>query len=362
MSIFDQIARGIAPIGQDLPQIAGLIQQRNRFDELRDFQREQFEFQKGRVAKEDIRQERVAATEAERKHSEQTFLIAEFALRSGDPRGSLEELPEVTQALDSKNIPWREWSQEQAAQYFQRVRMVHGPRAGISPERADNSRPSSVEEFEFFNTLPQEQQRKFLEVKRSPASPQLVMIGGVPTLASRTDPGAVTALSTPEAERSAAAAQAAAIEGAKTSVQTRASTDTKSAEQQAALQLYEAARIGLLKGLERSETGPVVGRIPAFTSAQQTAAGGVAAMAPVLKQLFRVSGEGVFTDRDQALLIAMVPDRTDTPEARKNKIENIDAIVKAKLRIQGTQAVQPAQPSAQEFDYVPGQGLVPRGQ
>ena len=56
-----------------------------------------------------------------------------------------------------------------------------------------------------------------------------------------------------------------------------------------------------------------------------------AAMAPVLKQLFRVSGEGVFTDRDQALLLDMVPKRTDLPAAREAKIANIDAIVRAKL-------------------------------
>lgn len=95
--------------------------------------------------------------------------------------------------------------------------------------------------------------------------------------------------------------------------------------------LYEAAKEGLLSGLEGSVTGPVMGRIPAVTSAQQTAEGGVSAMAPVLKQIFRVAGEGTFTDRDQALLLQMVPTRADTPEARNNKIRNIDNIVRAKL-------------------------------
>ena len=94
---------------------------------------------------------------------------------------------------------------------------------------------------------------------------------------------------------------------------------------------YETARDGLLTGLGNTQTGPIVGRLPAFTSAQQTAEGGVAAMAPVLKQLFRVAGEGQFTDKDQALLMSMVPTRTDNPEAIKNKIANIDNIVKAKL-------------------------------
>lgn len=95
--------------------------------------------------------------------------------------------------------------------------------------------------------------------------------------------------------------------------------------------LYETARDGLIGALENTVTGPIAGRIPAITEEQQTAEGGVAAMAPVLKQLFRVSGEGVFTDRDQQLLLDMVPKRTDLPEARRKKMENIDGIVSAKL-------------------------------
>jgi hypothetical protein len=57
------------------------------------------------------------------------------------------------------------------------------------------------------------------------------------------------------------------------------------------------------------------------------AEGAVAAIAPVLKQLFRVAGEGVFTDRDQQLLLDMVPKRTDFPQAREAKLANIDKIV-----------------------------------
>jgi len=94
---------------------------------------------------------------------------------------------------------------------------------------------------------------------------------------------------------------------------------------------YQQAKSGLLKGLEASETGPLAGRIPAVTTAQQTAEGGVSAMAPVLKQIFRVAGEGTFTDKDQELLMKMVPTRTDNPEARQQKIDNIDNIIRAKL-------------------------------
>lgn len=108
------------------------------------------------------------------------------------------------------------------------------------------------------------------------------------------------------------------------------------------MNMYIAARDGLIGGLGRSTTGPVMGRIPAVTGKQQIAEGGVSAMAPVLKQLFRVAGEGVFTDKDQELLINMVPTRADRPEARKAKMENIDRIVAAKLGLE----VPPYRPKA----------------
>lgn len=61
---------------------------------------------------------------------------------------------------------------------------------------------------------------------------------------------------------------------------------------------WQAAREGLESGLSASETGPLAGRIPAFTTEQQVAEGAVAATAPILKQIFRTAGEGTFTDKD----------------------------------------------------------------
>lgn len=115
--------------------------------------------------------------------------------------------------------------------------------------------------------------------------------------------------------------------------QAKPKANLKNPNVEATLKLYETARDGLLSGLGNSDTGPIIGRLPAFTSEQQIAEGSVAAMAPVLKQLFRVAGEGVFTDRDQALLLQMIPTRTTRPEAREEQIRNIDNIVKAKLGI-----------------------------
>jgi hypothetical protein len=105
-----------------------------------------------------------------------------------------------------------------------------------------------------------------------------------------------------------------------------------------AFDVYQTAITGLSSGLKGTNTGPIAGRMPAWTSGQQIADGTIAAMAPVLKQLFRGSGEGTFTDKDQELLMEMLPTRKDEPEARKAKLANIDAIVKAKLGIATTQA------------------------
>ena len=105
--------------------------------------------------------------------------------------------------------------------------------------------------------------------------------------------------------------------------------------------VYETAMSSLMDGLGNTDTGPFVGRIPAVTANQQIADGAIAAIAPVLKQLFRAAGEGIFTDKDQELLLAMVPKRSDLPAARESKFRNIDAIVRAKLRIYDN----PTQPS-----------------
>lgn len=122
------------------------------------------------------------------------------------------------------------------------------------------------------------------------------------------------------------------------------------------MKLWEAAKQGLVSGLQGSETGPIAGRLPAVTSAQQVAEGGVSAMAPVLKQLFRVAGEGTFTDKDQELLLKMLPTRTDTPEAAKAKLANIDNIVNAKLAPTGQQPTAPAQSTPVRLKFNPATG------
>ena len=100
----------------------------------------------------------------------------------------------------------------------------------------------------------------------------------------------------------------------------------------ASYNLYKVARDGLVAALEGAQTGPIAGRLPAMQAADQNAESAVASMAPVLKQLFRSAGEGVFTDKDQQMLLDMMPTRRTLPEARKAAMDRIDAIVAAKLQ------------------------------
>ena len=125
-----------------------------------------------------------------------------------------------------------------------------------------------------------------------------------------------------------------------------------------AFNVYETAISNLVTSLGGTTTGPGAGFIPAITANAQIADGAVAMMAPVLKQLFRGAGEGTFTDQDQKMLLALIPDRNTLPAARKSQLAAIDALVRAKLRITETPDAAPttepapvtAPAQGQEFD------------
>lgn len=138
----------------------------------------------------------------------------------------------------------------------------------------------------------------------------------------------------------------AAVTSARSGATNQAKRDAVQATNNTAFAQYTAARDTLLADLKGTMTGPVAGRIPAFTERQQIAEGAQARMAPILKGLFRTAGEGTFTDKDQELLMAMVPTRTDLPGAVDAKIAGIDAIIQAKLQQTPTQAESPGSQQA----------------
>jgi hypothetical protein len=171
----------------------------------------------------------------------------------------------------------------------------------------------------------------------------------------------------PESMRQRDAADVAAVEGAKVDVKTRDEYLKREQANRATFEAYAVARDGLLAGLSQTDTGYWAGKIPPITEGQQIAEGGVAAMAPVLKQLFRAAGEGVFTDRDQQLLLDMVPTRDDLEGARLVKMEMIDKLVRAKLNmdeieilVRARNAIQRGADPAEVDARLEGMGIDPR--
>lgn len=100
-----------------------------------------------------------------------------------------------------------------------------------------------------------------------------------------------------------------------------------------ALDTFNIGLSSLGSALKKTDTGPVVGNIPAMSPEAQVAEGAISMMGPLLKDTFRGAGEGTFTDADQRLLMGMVPTRKDHPEARIAKIEMIKSIVASKLNM-----------------------------
>jgi hypothetical protein len=143
--------------------------------------------------------------------------------------------------------------------------------------------------------------------------------------------GQVAPITTASQETDAAAEKAGAEAWARAAATAGVDLQKEQVGRQATLGVWRVAREGLLAGLKGTNTGPIAGRLPAVTAGQQIAEGGVAAVAPVLKALFRSAGEGVFTDRDQQLLLDMIPNRADHPETITAKMQMIDAIIEAKL-------------------------------
>ncbi|MEO9497713.1 MAG: hypothetical protein ABJG42_24780 [Vibrio splendidus] len=124
-----------------------------------------------------------------------------------------------------------------------------------------------------------------------------------------------------------------AVQSASLAAQAAADAVAEEKSNSAAWNVYETGLGNLADSLGATEqAGMILGRLPALTASAQTADGAVAIMAPLLKQVFRSSGEGTFTDKDQEMLLAMVPTRKDLPEARKSKLEAIDAVIRAKLK------------------------------
>lgn len=123
-----------------------------------------------------------------------------------------------------------------------------------------------------------------------------------------------------------------------------------------ALATYEAGIKSVSESLGNTSTGPFVGKAPAMTANQQIADGSLAAMAPVLKGLFREAGEGTFTKEDQQILMDMLPTRKDLPAARTAKLKNVGTLIKTKLTTQPVGDVKEAGSAPKKLTYDPATG------
>jgi len=167
------------------------------------------------------------------------------------------------------------------------------------------------------------------------------------------DIGAATAVRGQDiASQTAAAGRATTERGQDLTYQAALEKNAGKNNPQAAWSTYSTAINQYKRDLgETWYLGPIYSMGPDVTPAQRTAAGSYANMAPVLKDVFRQAGEGTFTKDDQQVLLNMLPTRTDSPGTRKAKFENIDAIVRSKLGVNGQQGGTPT-PGAVEDGYI----------
>lgn len=193
--------------------------------------------------------------------------------------------------------------------------------------RAAQGDPAAVREYQYFASLPEDQQAQYLQVKRS----TIEKVGDQLFQTAGARPEALLTRDQLQALAEQQGLEVREKEVAKGDVKSQIAAEDRRRQDAAALNLYETASEGLQEALAGTATGPVSGRLPAVTSEAQIAEGAVAAMAPILKSLFRTAGEGTFTDKDQELLTSMLPTRTDSPKAIQAKLDNVDRIVKAKL-------------------------------
>jgi hypothetical protein len=238
--------------------------------------------------------------------------------------------------------------------------------------------PSNVQEFMFWQSLPEDQQKQYLQVKRAQ---QIIDMGGgvsgavygnqaapitqVPgqtidqaradvagaeanlegatsaageygKLGAQLQVAPAIAAATTEAELTTEAAikpqmeadTAAAVEKSREEILAA----TRKKDTDTLFNAYDTARKSVVSGFSSTPLrGPVAGRGPAMTTGAQTAEGNVKIYGYAIKGLIRSKGEGNWSDADQAYMESMLPKRTDTPEAAEAKMEAIDAWVRVKL-------------------------------
>jgi hypothetical protein len=229
-----------------------------------------------------------------------------------------------------------------------------------------SSRPSSVQEWEFFSKLPEDQKRIYLEMKRNP-NMQVKDIGMVPTVVAPSNLGTQTMpLSTLPQE----AAAAGTIEGAKAGGKIEGQART---EARLDLPKLEAQSTYMVRLLDKMEKHPglsaAVGAKGPTNYVPGTAAADFKALLEqvqgrqFLEAFESLKGGGQITEVEGKKAQDAIA-RMQTAQSEKAFVEAVNefkgvvrgALSRARTKAQGGQpASQPT--GAADFVYVPGQGL-----
>src|SRR3990172_4115526 len=134
MPINELIARGVAPIGRDIPEIAGMLEQRRQQNALMNMRQGELDYQHTQDANALTRQTRMDQAALSEDDAKKVFAASAWALQSGDPVGAISQIPEIAQGLQSKGIDFRQWTPEQGKQFWEGMRMQAGGQAGIMPQ------------------------------------------------------------------------------------------------------------------------------------------------------------------------------------------------------------------------------------
>ena len=201
--------------------------------------------------------------------------------------------------------------------------IAKAPRWSPQAPAAAAESPAAVREYEFFNRLPAEQQKRYLALKRAQ---QVENIGGVPTIVGAA--GDTTPLSTPDAEAEARRKAAAATA-------------------QGAADVEGAGKRGAARGLDyviqqfrgqiprTPQGGPMgaVGMIGSVTQSQEARRFNNLReqLSTELRTVFRIPGEGTLSDREQAQYGVQLPDVKNSPATNEAILKDVQARVAARL-------------------------------
>ena len=166
--------------------------------------------------------------------------------------------------------------------------------------------PSAVKETEWFLRQPEDVQKKHIELKR------------------KTDPTLAEKLQY-ELDKTEV------VGDAKNRVNEAADARKQAKSNAQGLRVYEAAISKFADAVDANAGGTISGLLPMITDDRKVLDGATKVMAPVLKDIFRASGEGTFTKDDQDMLLGMLPGPKDGPSVAAKKLDMVDTIVREKL-------------------------------